>query len=78
MIHLFLLALEFCAVFFGLPLLLFYRILPNYPIPYLLLAAIASGTIHPLLPLNCLRLPVSGNSFEWSCFVMSCFSLFWD
>jgi membrane protease YdiL (CAAX protease family) len=35
-----LLAVEFCALFVGLPLLIYYRILPNAPIPYLLGIAI--------------------------------------
>ena len=38
----FLLALEFLAVFGGLPLLIYFRRLPNLPIPYLLLAALIS------------------------------------
>jgi uncharacterized protein len=36
----FLLSLEFLIFFLGLPLLIYYRILPNDPIPYLLLAAL--------------------------------------
>jgi membrane protease YdiL (CAAX protease family) len=35
-----LLAVEFCALFVGLPLLIYYRVLPNAPIPYLLGVAI--------------------------------------
>jgi len=37
-----LLALECGLIFVGLPLVIKYRILPNYPIPYLLAAAIAA------------------------------------
>jgi CAAX protease family protein len=33
-----LLALEFLVLFFGIPLLIFYRVLPNAPIPYLFIA----------------------------------------
>jgi len=40
MLNLFLLAAEFVLLFFGIPLLIFYRVLPNLPIPYLLLAAL--------------------------------------
>ncbi|MGB7845316.1 MAG: CPBP family intramembrane glutamic endopeptidase [Candidatus Acidiferrum sp.] len=40
--HLLLLALEFSFFFIGLPLLIFYRVLPNFPIPYLLAAAFAA------------------------------------
>lgn len=40
--QLFLLALEFSFVFIGIPLLIFYRLLPNLPIPYLLLGALAA------------------------------------
>jgi uncharacterized protein len=40
MARLFLLALEFLAVFGGLPLLIYFRRLPNLPIPYLLVAAL--------------------------------------
>lgn len=36
------LALEFSVVFVGFPLLIYFRVLPNYPIPYLLLAALAA------------------------------------
>jgi membrane protease YdiL (CAAX protease family) len=42
MLRLLLLALECGAVFLGLPLLIKYRVLPNYPIPYLLAAAVAA------------------------------------
>ncbi len=42
MLRLFLLALEFLAVFAGLPLLIYFRRLPNLPIPYLLTAAFVS------------------------------------
>ncbi len=45
MSHLFLLALEFSFLFIVLPLLIFYRILPNLPIPYLLAAAMAAFLI---------------------------------
>jgi uncharacterized protein len=40
MLRLLLLALEFSALFVGLPLLIYFRRLPNYPIPYLLIVAI--------------------------------------
>jgi len=40
--RLFLLAIEFLAVFGGFPLLIYFRRLPNLPIPYLLLAALLS------------------------------------
>jgi uncharacterized protein len=36
MLRLGLLALEFVLMFVGMPLLIYFRILPNYPIPYLL------------------------------------------
>jgi len=45
MIRLCLLALEFSFLFIGLPLLIFYRVLPNLPIPYLLAAALAAFLI---------------------------------
>jgi uncharacterized protein len=35
-----LLALEFSFLFFGLPLLIYFRILPNFPIPYLLVTGL--------------------------------------
>jgi len=38
----FLLALEFLAVYGGLPLLIYFRRIPNLPIPYLLAAALAA------------------------------------
>jgi uncharacterized protein len=38
----FYLAVECVLLFFGLPLLIFYRALPNLPIPYLLVAALAA------------------------------------
>jgi uncharacterized protein len=38
--NLFLLAAEFIFLFIGVPLLIFYRVFPNFPIPYLLLAAL--------------------------------------
>ena len=37
-----LLSLEFSALFVGVPLLVYYRLLPNLPIPYLLFAALAA------------------------------------
>lgn len=40
--NLFPLAAEFVFLFLGVPLLIFYRVLPNLPIPYLLLAALAA------------------------------------
>jgi membrane protease YdiL (CAAX protease family) len=43
--RLILLALEFSFVFIGIPLLIFYRLLPNFPIPYLLTAALAAFLI---------------------------------
>ena len=42
MMRFLLLAVECGSVFVGLPLLIKYRALPNYPIPYLLAAAIAA------------------------------------
>ena len=45
MSRLFLLALEFSFFFIGLPLLIFYRVLPNLPIPYLLITALAAFLI---------------------------------
>jgi CAAX protease family protein len=42
MARLVLLALEFSFLFFGLPLLIYFRILPNLPIPYLILVGIAT------------------------------------
>jgi membrane protease YdiL (CAAX protease family) len=36
------LALEFCLVFVGLPLLIYYRVLPDLPIPYLLVIALVA------------------------------------
>jgi len=42
MLRLILLSLEFSALFVGVPLLIYYRILPNFPIPYLLFAALAA------------------------------------
>jgi hypothetical protein len=35
------LSLEFVAIFIGVPLLIYYRVIPNFPIPYLLLAGLA-------------------------------------
>jgi len=43
--QLILLALEFVVVFIGLPLLIYFRRLPNLPIPYLLAAALAAFLI---------------------------------
>ena len=40
MIRVLLLALEFALIFVGLPLLIHLRVLPNWPIPYLLAAAL--------------------------------------
>ena len=45
MSHLCLLALEFSFLFLGVPLLIFYRMLPNLPIPFLLIAALAAFRI---------------------------------
>jgi uncharacterized protein len=45
MIRLALLALEFSAVFVGCPLLIYYRVLPNLPIPYVLGAGLAAFLI---------------------------------
>lgn len=42
MMKLGLLALECATVFVGLPLLITYRVIPNFPIPYLLAAAVAA------------------------------------
>jgi membrane protease YdiL (CAAX protease family) len=42
MLRLVLLSLEFSAFFAGVPLLIYYRLLPNLPIPYLLFAAVAA------------------------------------
>jgi uncharacterized protein len=42
MARLILLALEFSIVFFVLPLLIYFRILPNLPIPYLVVAGLAT------------------------------------
>jgi uncharacterized protein len=43
--NLLLLALEFLVLFFGIPLLIFYRVLPNAPIPYLFIAGIVTFLI---------------------------------
>ena len=40
--NLFLLAAEFVILFVGVPLLVFYRVLPNLPIPYVLAAALGA------------------------------------
>jgi membrane protease YdiL (CAAX protease family) len=45
MVRLVLLGLEFSIVFVGFPLLIYFRILANYPIPYLLGAALAAFVI---------------------------------
>jgi membrane protease YdiL (CAAX protease family) len=42
MTNLFLLAAEFLLLFFGVPLLIFYRVVPNLPILYLLVAGTAT------------------------------------
>jgi uncharacterized protein len=42
MLRIVLLSLEFSALFAGVPLLVYYRLLPNLPIPYLLFAALAA------------------------------------
>jgi membrane protease YdiL (CAAX protease family) len=42
MLRLFLLSLEFSTLFVGFPLLIYYRLLPNFPIPYLVFAALAA------------------------------------
>lgn len=39
------LALEFSVVFVGFPLLIYFRALPNYPIPYLLAASLAAYAV---------------------------------
>jgi CAAX protease family protein len=41
MLRVLMLSLEFVAIFLGIPLLIYYRVIPNFPIPYLLLAALA-------------------------------------
>lgn len=42
MLRILLLALEFSVIFIGVPLLIYYRVLPNLPIPYLLLAGLVT------------------------------------
>src|SRR5215472_10218464 len=42
MVRLLFLALEFSFLFAGFPLLIYFRVLPNYPIPYLLAVALAA------------------------------------
>ena len=42
MLRLVLLSLEFSALFLGVPLLIYYRLLPKLPIPYLLFAGLAA------------------------------------
>jgi len=44
-LHTFFLTLEFLVLFVLFPLLIYFRLLPNYPIPYLLAAALASFLI---------------------------------
>lgn len=39
------LILEFLLLFIGIPLLMFYRILPNLPIPYLIVVALAAVVV---------------------------------
>lgn len=41
MLRVLLLLLEFAAIFIGVPLLIYYRLVPSFPIPYLLLAGLA-------------------------------------
>lgn len=50
MARLVLLALEFSFVFVGFPVLIYFRVLPNYPIPYLLVVALAAFLILRLDP----------------------------
>src|SRR5579863_7034398 len=40
--HLVLLALEFVSIFLAVPVLIYYRRIPNFPIPYLLVGATAA------------------------------------
>jgi len=40
--HLVLLAVEFVAIFIAVPVLIYYRRIPNFPIPYLLVGATAA------------------------------------
>lgn len=42
MLRLFILILEFSLLFIAMPLLMYYRVLPNSPIPFLLLGALAA------------------------------------
>ena len=42
MTRILLLAFEFSAIFIGIPLLIYYRVIPNVAIPYLLLGALAA------------------------------------
>jgi uncharacterized protein len=42
MLQLFILVLEFSSLFIAIPLLMYYRVLPNAPIPFLLLGALAA------------------------------------
>lgn len=50
MVRLVLLALEFSVVFVGFPLLIYFRVLPNYPIPYLLGASLGAYLVLRLDP----------------------------
>jgi hypothetical protein len=43
-----LLTLEFAAVFIVVPLLLYYRVMPNAPIPFLVLLALMAWSEHCL------------------------------
>jgi uncharacterized protein len=57
MLNLFLLAAEFVFLFVGVPMLIFYRVLPNVPIPYLLAAALGTFLIlHHDSSFNSIRL----------------------
>jgi len=50
MVRLLFLALEFSFLFAGFPLLIYFRVLPNYPIPYLLAVALAASLFLRLDP----------------------------
>jgi len=50
MVRLLFLALEFSFLFAGFPLLIYFRVLPNYPIPYLLAVALAAYLLLRLDP----------------------------
>ena len=60
MARLILLALEFSLIFIGLPLLIYFRVLPNLPIPYLL-----AGGLAVLLLLSYDSTFDSGRLFTW-------------